>query len=62
MSKAQELYTLRNAEIKAETAKAILVEVDEEEIWIPHSQITDRDDKAGTITMSAWIAKAKRLI
>ena len=62
MSKMEELYTLRNAEIKAETAKAILVEVDEEEIWIPHSQITDRDDKAGTITMTAWIAKAKGLI
>ena len=62
MSKMEELYTLRNAEIKAETTKAILIEVDEEEIWIPHSQITDRDDKAGTITMSAWIAKAKGLI
>ena len=62
MSKAQELYTLKGVEIKAETAKAILIEVDEEEIWIPLSQITDRDDDVGEITMSAWIAREKGLI
>lgn len=62
MPKMEELYTLRNADIKRETAKAILVEVNGEDVWIPLSQVTDRDDDAGTITMTAWIAKEKGLI
>lgn len=60
--KAEELYTLRDYEVLAETAKAILIEVNREEIWLPLSQVRDRDDAAGELTMTAWIAKEKGLL
>lgn len=60
--RAEEVYTLRGYEVLAETAKAILIEVNREEIWIPLSQVRDRDDEASELTMTAWIAKEKGLL
>lgn len=60
--RAEELYTLRNYEVLVETAKAILIDVNGEEIWIPLSQVTNRDDEASELTMTAWIAKEKGLL
>lgn len=49
------------------TDKALLVEVDGEELWIPHSQIDDdsevyREGDAGQLVISEWIAKQKGLV
>ena len=50
-----------------ETPKAILVEIDGEEVWIPQSQITDdsevwKEGDEGTLVITEWIAKQKRLL
>lgn len=47
-----------------ETSAAILVEIGEEEVWIPKSQIDDdsevyKDGDEGTLVITAWIAKQK---
>lgn len=55
-------------EIVAETEKAFLVrlgdDLDNEEVWLPFSQIADAEDysvgdKDGTISVTEWIAKEK---
>ena len=52
--------------IKIETDKAILVIIDDEEIWLPKSQIAyDRNqdpDRVREIAVSEWIAEQKGLI
>jgi len=51
---------------KAATAKAILVVIEDEEYWIPISQVDDdsevfmKDDE-GTLIITDWIAKEKGL-
>lgn len=60
-----ELYTLKSAEFIRETDNAILVRLDDEDIWIPFSQIERRTlypDGRFEVTMTAWIAKKKGLI
>lgn len=52
------------AEAIRETQKEILVEVDDEQIWVPKGQIrpgstvTKKGD-IGTLMVSQWLAKAK---
>jgi len=53
--------------IKAETEKAFLVKIGEEEHWLPFSQIADHEvydvgDKDLTLSVTEWIAKQKNLI
>lgn len=53
--------------IKIKTEKAILVIIDDEEIWLPKSQIEyDEDvhnpDGTNVITVTEWIAEQKGLI
>lgn len=48
------------------TDRAVLVEVDGENIWIPQSHIDDdsevsKDGDEGTLVISEWIAKRKGL-
>ena len=50
-----------------ESEKAILCEIDEEEMWIPKSQIHDDSEvykmgSEGILIISKWIAKKKGLI
>ena len=58
--------TISDVTVKRETKEAILIEVDEEEYWIPKSQIHDdsevyRDGDEGDIIISEWIASKKRI-
>lgn len=48
-------------DIVRETDNAILLRVDDEEIWIPLSQVKriQRGNSLDTITMTAWIAEQK---
>ena len=60
--------TVRNVTIKVKTAKAILIlkGEEEEEIWLPLSQVREggtaknKGDK-GSVVISAWISKEKGL-
>ncbi len=52
---------------KHATQKAILVEVDGVEVWIPQSQITDssevwKEGDEGTLVITEWIATQKELL
>lgn len=47
-----------------ESEKAVLIDIDQEELWIPLSQVKEMHKGAngeGTIVMTAWIAKQKHL-
>lgn len=48
-----------------ESEKAVLIEIQQEEMWIPLSQVREMHKSPngeGRIAMSAWIAKQKHLI
>lgn len=54
-------------EIKRETENALLVELEDDTIWIPKSQISDVEDyeegdKDLTLSVTEWIAKQKGLV
>lgn len=63
-----EPVVLDDVVVKAVTEKALLVEYDDEEVWIPVSQIvleeTDVEFErgaTGTLAITQWIAKEKGL-
>jgi hypothetical protein len=45
--------------IKRETPKAILFEIDDQDVWLPRSQIVRVDEHDKVVQMSAWIAGEK---
>lgn len=52
-----------------DTGGALLVSIDGEEVWIPHSQIhadsevfDDKDNSVGQLVISTWIAEKKGLL
>jgi len=54
-------------EIKAETDKALLLVIGDEEFWIPKTQIESPDDykkgdKNCTVSVTDWIARQKGLL
>ncbi len=57
--------TLPNVKVKRITAKAMLVDIDDEEVWLPLSQIADPDNyqegDEGSLSVTEWIAKEKNL-
>lgn len=65
MSKAEEIHSIE-AFVLRHTAKAVLIRYDEEEIWLPRSQLIDDDELPqegeARVKMTAWIAKEKGLI
>ncbi len=59
---------LEDVTVKAVTEKALLVEYDDDEVWIPISQIVTEDTDVdfergatGTLAVTQWIAKEKGL-
>ena len=52
-------------EVRAETAKALLIFDGKTEVWIPKSQIKDQCEEKGVITsifITEWLANEKGLI
>lgn len=52
-------------EVRAETAKAMLIFDGKTEVWIPKSQIKDQCEEKGVITsifITEWLATEKGLI
>lgn len=48
-----------------ETEKALLVEIDGEQHWLPKSQLLDidsDDNESGTVTVRHWLAVEKGLV
>ena len=62
MSKAEEIFKVE-AFVLRHTLKAVLIKYEDEEYWIPRSQLFDDEElpQEGqtTVKMSAWIAKEK---
>lgn len=57
-------FTIPFAKCIKETDKAILVEIDDEEIWFPQSQVDDASEvwmkgQEGKLVISDWIAQQK---
>ncbi len=55
---------LEDCEVLKETEKAILIRYDDEEIWLPRSQVSEGDkytagDKGVTVSISEYIAREK---
>ena len=50
--------------VVTETELAILVVIDDEEYWLPKSQLDDWPDigDSGTVTIETWLAEQKELI
>ena len=64
----REKVRIDDAECVAETDKALLVIVDDRKEWIPKSQVDDDSEvfdasknSRGTLVISQWIAKQRRL-
>lgn len=58
---------IEDAKCIAATSKAICVEIDGEEYWIPQSQVHEDSEvynhgDQGTLVISEWIAKQKGFI
>jgi len=59
--------TIPGALVTRETDKALLVEVEGEQLWIPKSQVHDdsdvyQDGDHGDLVISRWIAEQKELV
>lgn len=65
MPKAEEIYKTEGL-ILVHRPKAVLVEINDEKIWLPRSQLIDDDQLPESghaeIKMTAWIAKEKGII
>lgn len=44
-----------------ETDKAYLFHIDDEEVWLPKSQVEDIRETEGVVVIPLWLAKAKGL-
>lgn len=62
-------YEIPDVRVIKETDKALLCNIEGEEIWIPKSQIMDEsevfdedDNSNGTLVITEWIANEKGLI
>ncbi len=67
MSEARKDDVHLDARCLRETDKAILVEIDGDEYWIPQSQVSEdsevwKEGDEGDLVISSWIAKQKQLI
>ena len=55
----QEMITLVWDELIRSTDKAHLFVFDDEDVWLPKSQITDLDEKTKTLKIPLWLAEEK---
>lgn len=58
--------TFKGARCTAETRKAILVQIDDEEYWIPKSQVEDDSEvyqsgDEGELVVTSWFAEKEGL-
>lgn len=64
MPEFEDKVTIRDVKVIKATDKALLVKIEDEEVWIPQSQIDDDSEvyKAGDegdLVISQWIADQK---
>lgn len=64
MPRNDEWVPLHDCKIVRETDKAILVEYDGEDVWLPHSQIREAykleiGTSGVTVEVTAWLCKQK---
>jgi len=56
-----DLVVVEGGEVVHETAQAVKLRFDGNEVWIPKSQLDDHDDDYGTIVVSEWLAIDKEI-
>lgn len=56
------MITVEYDEIITETGKAVLFDIEGEEIWIPASQLEDYDEDNQTFDIPDWLAEEKGLV
>ena len=67
-SRDQRYANLPSVTCIAETEAAILVQIDDEEVWIPRSQLHPEDNEVrevgdvGELVITEWIAEEKGLV
>lgn len=58
-----EVYEVEVDVVVAATAKALLCSIDNEEVWLPRSQIVEGDLEGvgdrGSVLIKAWLAREK---
>ena len=62
----REKVRIDDVEILRATDKAVLCQIEDQQVWIPQSQIDDdsevwKEGDTGTLIVSDWIAKEKKL-
>jgi len=62
-----ETVQIQNTKAVRETEKALLVEIEGEEFWLPKSQIDDdsevyKDGTEGTLVIPLWLAEKHGLV
>lgn len=69
MPREESTVSFENVVCKKATAKALLVVIDEEEYWIPVSQVhddsevwDDEKNNEGKLVVTEWIAQQKGLL
>lgn len=67
MGREKETVEFEDVTVKAETEKALLVVIDDEEHWIPKNQIDDDSEvyergTSGKLVLTRWICEQKNLV
>ncbi len=55
-------HTFNYEQIVKQTDKALLLEIEGIEVWIPKSQVLSHDEDQMEMTIPGWLAKDKDLI
>lgn len=66
MPEFKEKVRIEDVVVKKQTDKALLCEINGDDVWIPQSQIDDdsevwNEGDEGTLVISQWIAEQKEL-
>lgn len=56
-----DLVVIEGGEFMHETAQAVKLKFDGNEVWIPKSQLDDHDDDYETIVIPEWLAVEKEI-
>lgn len=60
-SESDDDVTLEYTAVKYTTKKAVLLDVDGDDVWIPFSQAVYHNERDGELIVTRWIAEQKDL-
>ena len=62
MSRNSEPVDFSDVEFVRETDRAYLLNIEDEEVWLPKSQVEEYDKESGCLVIPRWLAIEKGLI